>query len=242
MILIDTREQWKDQIQQKLQSLHTSAHIMKLDHYTDYLLTSDNEAVEQIVAIQRKTINEVLSKDPSKEGYKSMMDEINDRIVNETKAKYGNAWLLVEEDDLFINKDGLIMSKRGKLLYEIGINVKSYYNFLHSILKKGVQIKTTRNWEYSIWWLYSLHSYIQREHFPKPTKKYTQREEVIGALMGINGIGEVKARHIYAQSEQKPTKDTKTYCVKENLNSGDISTIEITEDQMDAMAKEIEEE
>ena len=238
MILIDTREQWKDQIQQKLQSLHTSAHIMKLDHYTDYLLTSDNEAVEQIVAIQRKTINEVLSKDPSKEGYKSMMDEINDRIVNETKAKYGNAWLLVEEDDLFINKDGLIMSKRGKLLYETGINAKSYYNFLHSILKKGVNVKTTRNWEYSVWWLYSLHGYIQREHYPKPAKKYIEREEVIGALMGIEGIGEKKAQQIYALSGEKLTSIKKLENIINEVNNMN----ELTEEQMDAMAKEIKEE
>lgn len=235
MILIDTREQWKEQIQQKLQSLHVSAHIMKLDHYTDYLLTSDNEKVEQAVAIQRKTINEMLSKDSSKEGYKSMMDEINDRIVNETKAKYGNAWLLVEEEDLFINKDGLIMSKRGKLLYETGINVKSYYNFLQSILKKGINVKISRNWEYSVWWLYSLHSYIQREHYPKPTKKYTQREEVIGALMGIEGIGEVKARQIYDLSEEKNAKDSKPLEEKISLLDGGL-----TEEQMDAMAKEIE--
>ena len=236
MIIIDTREQWKEQTQQKLQSLHVSAHIMKLDKYTDYLLTSDNEEVEQSIGIQRKTLNEMLSKNSSKEGYKSMMDEISDRIVNETKAKYGNAWLLVEEEDLFIDRSGAIMSKRGKLLYETGMNAKSYYNFLHSILKKGVYVKTTKNWEYSVWWLYSLHSYIQREHFPTPNKKYTQREEVIGALMGIKGIGEAKAHQIYNLSELKPPKDTKIHVRVPQVGG------ELTQEEMDAMAKEIEED
>lgn len=225
MIIIDTREQWKDQIQQKLQSLYVSAHIMKLEHYTDYLLTSENENFENVIAIQRKTINEVLQQ----------MQEIKERI-SELKENYGGAWLLVEEEDLFIDQSGAIMSKRGKLLYETGMSAKSYYNFLHSILKKGVQVKTTRNWEYSVWWLYSLHSYIQREHFPASNKKYTEREEVIGTLMGIKGIGEAKARHIYNLSELKPPIDTKV-CVKVPLVGK-----ELTVGEMDAMAKEMKED
>lgn len=225
MIIIDTREQWKEQIQQKLQSLHVSAHIMKLDHYVDYILTSENENFENVIAIQRKTINEVLQQ----------MQEIKERI-SEPKEHYGGAWLLIEEEDLFIDKSGAIMSKRGKLLYETGMNVKAYYNFLHSIQKKGVQVKTTRNWEYSVWWLYSLHSYIQREHYPKPTKKYTQREEVIGALMGIKGIGEAKARQIYNLSELNPPKDTKIHIRVPQVGG------ELTQEETDAMAKEIEED
>ena len=225
MIIIDTREQWKEQIQQKLQSLHVSAHIMKLDNYADYLLTSDNEAVEQSIGIQRKTVNEVLQQ----------MQEIQERI-SELKEKYDNAWFLVEEEDLFIDQDGVIMSKRGKLLYETGMNVKAYYNFLHSIERKGVQVKTTYNWEYSVWWLYSLHSYIQREHYPKPTKKYTQQEEVIGALMGIEGIGEAKARQIYNLSKEKLTKDTKIYIRVPQVGG------ELTQEEMDAMVKEMKED
>ena len=238
MIIIDTREQWKEQIQQKLQSLRVSAHIMMLDNYCDYLLTSDNEEVEQSIGIQRKTINEVLQQ----------MQEIQERIV-ELIAKYENAWLLVEEEDLFINADGAIMSKRGKLLYETGMSAKSYYNFLHSILKKGVQVKTTRNWEYSVWWLYSLHSYIQREHFPIPNKKYTQREEMIGALMGIKGIGEAKARQIYDLSEEKPSANSEipidgTFIVTRDIQIKTIPPLleELTQEEMDAMVKEMEED
>jgi len=186
MILIDSREQWKDEIKRKWESLYVPTMVLKLDNYTDYVLTSDNKAVANCIAVQRKTLNEVLSQ----------FKEIRERLpeLNE----YGVPWLLIEEEDMFINKLGMVMSKRGKVLYETGIKVQAYYNFLHSVERSGVCVKTTLNWEQSIWWLHSLHNYIQREHIPKPTRKYTTKEEVVGALVGIPKIGEQKAQHIYA--------------------------------------------
>ena len=187
MILIDSREQFKEEIQNKLQSLHINAHVLKLENYADYVLTSDNKEVSNTVAVQRKTIGEVLSQ----------FKNIQTRLP-ELEA-YGVPWLLVEENGLFINSSGMILSKRGKLLYETGVKAQSYYNFLHSVQRTGTTVKITSNWEQSVWWLYSLHSYIQREHLPKSDRKYTQKEEVVGALMSIPKVGEQKAKRIYAQ-------------------------------------------
>ncbi len=189
MILIDSREQWKEEIQNKLQAQHVNAQILKLENYADYVLTSDNKEVQNTVAIQRKTIGEVLSQ----------FKDIQMRLPE--LQKYGVPWLLVEESGIFINANGMLMSKRGKLLYETGVKAQSYYNFLHSVQRSGVSVKTTLNWEQSVWWLYSLHSYIQREHIPKLDRKYTQKEEIIGALMGIPKVGLKAAQRIYALYE-----------------------------------------
>ena len=189
MILIDSREQFKEQIQTKLQSLHINAHIMKLEHFTDYVLTSDNKEVQNSIAIQRKTIGEVLSQ----------FKDIQIRLPE--LRKYGVPLLLVEENGLFINTAGMILSKRGKLLYETGVKAQSYYNFLHSVQRTGTTVKITSNWEQSVWWLYSLHQYIQKEHYPKRNRKYTQKEEVVGAVQTIPGVGSEKAQQIYGAYE-----------------------------------------
>jgi len=185
MILIDSREQWKEEIQNKLQAQHVNAQILKLENYADYVLTSDNKEVQNTVAIQRKTIGEVLSQ----------FKDIQMRLPE--LQKYGAPWLLVEESGIFINRNGMLMSKRGKLLYETGVKAQSYYNFLHSVQRSGVSVKTTLNWEQSVWWLYSLHSYIQREHISRLDRKYTQKEELLIALQGVPKMGTEKAQQLY---------------------------------------------
>ena len=171
---------------------------MKLEHFTDYVLTSDNKEVQNAVAIQRKTIGEVLStKKDKKTGKKvSMMKEITNRI-SELSA-YGVPWLLIEDQGMFINTSGAIMTKRGgALLQESGITSQSYYNFLHSIQRTGTYIQKTYNWEQSIWWFYALHKYIQKQHFPKLNRTYTKEEEIMGALQTIPNVGLEKAQQIY---------------------------------------------
>jgi len=185
IILIDSREQWKEQIKTKLQSLHVNAQIMKLENYTDYLVTSDNKEVANTVAIQRKTIGEVLSQ----------FKDIQTRL-SELK-EFGVPWLLVEENGMFISANGMILTKRGKRLAETGVKAQSYYNFLHSVQRGGTYVKTTLDWEQSVWWLYSLHSYIQREHLSRLDKKYTHKEELLMALQGIPGVGSEKAQQLY---------------------------------------------
>lgn len=185
MILIDSREQWKEEIERKLQTLNVNTQILKLDHYTDYMLTSEVETVKNVMVIQRKTINEVYSQ----------FADIRERI--EELKEYGTAWLLIEEEGMSITKDGTLLSKRGKTYTEMGIRANMYYNFLHSVQRAGVNVKTTQNWGQSVWWLYSLHSYIQKEHYPESSQKYTTKEEIVGALMTIPKLGAVKANRIY---------------------------------------------
>ena len=189
MILIDSREQFKEEIQAKLQSLHINAQIMKLENYADYVLTSDNKEVQNAVAIQRKTIGEVLSQ------FKDIQTRLSEL------QKYGVPYLLIEENGLFINSGGMILSKRGKLLYETGIKAQSYYNFLHSIQRTGTYIQKTHNWEHSIWWLHALHKYIQKEHYPRLDRTYTNEEEIVGALQSIPKVGITKAQQIYGAYE-----------------------------------------
>ena len=202
MILIDSREQFKEEIQKKLQSLHVNARILKLENYADYVLTSDNKDVQNSIAIQRKTIGEVLStKKNKKTGKKvSMMSEIRNRISE--LNMYGVPWLLIEDQGMFINASGSIMTKRGgALLQESGITSQSYYNFLHSIQRTGTYIQKTYNWEQSIWWLHALHKYIQKEHFPKSNRTCTNKEEIMGALQTIPNVGSKKAQQIYGAYE-----------------------------------------
>jgi len=207
MILIDTREQWKEEIQNKLQAQHVNAQILKLENYADYVLTSDNKDVQNTVAIQRKTIGEVLSQ----------FKDIQMRLPE--LQKYGVPWLLVEESGIFINRNGMLMSKRGKLLYETGVKAQSYYNFLHSVQRSGVSVKTTLNWEQSVWWLCSLHSYIQREHILHANKKYKQAEEVKGALEGIRGVGKETIEKIWDCYCTETSNDVTTLRIDENALS-----------------------
>jgi len=239
MILIDTREQFKQEIQSKLTKLNVPTVITKLNNYTDYLLTSDNEEVENVICVQRKQIGE----------YISQMDEVRARIME----LIDNPFLIIE-GKFQISVDGAIMVNRGKLLYEVG-KVKSYFNSINSLRMKGITVVETQSLEHSIWWLYSIHSYIQKHHYPKPSRKYNQLEELVGALMGIRGIGEKKALQIVAaytastQKKEKPLDDGITPIDEENYNSGDVvksgndfEEKEAWEDELDEEMKEFEEE
>ena len=180
MIIIDSREQHKTEIQSKLSVLGVESHITGLNNYVDYFIMSDLECH----AIQRKSMGEVMAQ----------MNEINLRVSELT----GDVnWLLIEEDKFSIASSGSILVKRGDKQYETGTSIRSYYNFQHSIMKQGVHVKITRNWLQSVWWMYSLHEYIQGEHYPKGVRTYTQREEVMGLLMSIKNIGKSKANKIY---------------------------------------------
>lgn len=179
MIIIDSREQHKLDVQRKLISLGVESYITGIGSYADYLIVSDLEHH----AIQRKSMSEVMSQ----------MEEIAMRV----SELNGNCnWLLIEENKFSITADGNILIKRGYQQNETGMSVRSYYNFQHSIMKQGIHIKVTHNWLQSVWWMYSLHEYIQEEHYPKGVRTYTEREEIMGLLMSIKGIGKVKALKI----------------------------------------------
>ena len=237
--IVDTREQFKQEIQAKLTKLNVPTVITKLDSYADYLLLSDNEETETVICVQRKQIGE----------YISQMDEVKYRI----EELQENPTLLIE-GTFQISVDGAIMVNRGKLLYEVG-KVKSYFNSLNSLRMKGVTIVRTQSLEETIWWLYSTHSYIQKHHYPKPTRKYNQLEELVGALTGIRGIGEKKALQIVAaytastQKKEKPSDDGITPIDEEKFNSGDVvksdndfEEKEAWEDELNEEMKEIEKE
>ena len=92
----------------------------------------------------------------------------------------------------------------------------------------GTTVKTTSNWEQSVWWLYSLHSYIQKEHIPKTDRKYTQKEEIEGVLNDIPKVGLETAQQIYAVYEllYKPFNTTDVLVQNpQTLNSLDVNPL-----------------
>ena len=188
MIIIDSREQYKQQISEQLRELDVPVQILALDHYTDYLLT----APTHVIGIQRKTMNELLAQ----------MQEIRDRLPEISAGGYQPV-LLIEEEGFKISTGGKILAPRGRKLFETGLSASAYYNFMSSVKKSGVDVVVVKDLTFTVWWLHATHAYIQREHYPHQARKYTDHEELVGALMGVPGVGVKRALAIATESEKK---------------------------------------
>lgn len=179
VILIDTREQNQDYIQCKLNDNGVEASITCLSYGIDYLIIGTHGDI----AIQRKTFPEVATQ----------MAEIREGIIPALLDATENPILLVEE--IFrIDEHGMMWRKEGNFLKPAQLSARQYYNFLQSVKQMGCEVVTTRDLDHSIWWMYSVHSYLHEEHYPKPKKKYGVDMQAIGALCCINGIGVTKAK------------------------------------------------
>jgi ERCC4-type nuclease len=181
LILIDTREQNQDYIESKLTANNVESNITCLSYGVDYIIIGTHGSM----AIQRKTFPEVAIQ----------MQEIREGIVPALLEVSDNPVLLVEET-MSVDEKGMCWRKEGNFLRPAQLSARQYYNFLNSVRQMGCEVITTRNLDQSIWWMYSTHSYLHEEHYPKSKKKYGVDMQALGCLCCFNGIGQTTAKKV----------------------------------------------
>ena len=179
IILIDSREQQAPYISKRFSEAGIDSEIIcfSTDTGTDYQIVGNKGSC----AIQRKVaIPELVSE----------LDQILYEIVPALKNFSENPVLLVEEN-LAITPDGYLEDRnsgRGTQML-----ATSYFSYLETIKKSGVDVVCTRDLNSSIWYMISLHGYLNKEHYPKHTKYFSTKECAVGMLTAVPGIGEVRA-------------------------------------------------
>lgn len=181
MILIDTREQNQDYIFSKLQDSGVECVISCLTHGMDYLIVGTHGSI----GVQRKTFNEVAIQ----------MQAIREDIIPSLADSTDYPILLVEET-FRVDEQGMMWRKEGNFLKPAQLSARQYYNFLQSIRQMGCEVVTTRDLDQSIWWMYSMHSYVHEQHYPKQKKRYGADMQAMGSLCCFNGIGISTAKKI----------------------------------------------
>ena len=179
MILIDTREQNAPYISKRLSEQDIENEISTLPQNTgsDYLIANTYGSC----AIQRKVVcSEMISQ----------LDEIKFDIIPRLKNFSENP-VLVCEENFGISQDGYLFNRADNRPTEL--LAKSYYGYLETIRKMGVNVVTTRDLNATIWYLISMHGYLSKEHYPKHTKYFSDKECAIGMLTAIPGIGDARA-------------------------------------------------
>lgn len=174
MICVDTREHEWEYIESQLTGLNIDVSVICLDHGVDYMIMGTYDTV----AVQRKTFPEICTQ----------MKEIREDVIPSLMNISESAVLLVEEH-FSIDKQGMMWRKQGNFMNPANISARSYYNFLQSIRMMGCDVVVTGSLSDSIWWMYSIHSYIHEQHYPKQTKRYDANMQALGALCCVNSFG-----------------------------------------------------
>jgi ERCC4-type nuclease len=123
------------------------------------------------------------------------MEEHRLGILPRLRSFCDNPVLLVEESHKF-GENGSLYRKENKMLVETGLHASSYYGFLESIRMMGVDVVTvpaTPDMLPTIWYLIAMDGYLSREHYPKHAKHFDVRQQALGALCCVPGIGEKRA-------------------------------------------------
>ena len=179
IILIDTREQNAPYISKRLSEQDIENEISTLPQNTgsDYLIANTYGSC----AIQRKVVcSEMIGQ----------LDEIMFEIIPRLKNFSENP-VLVCEENFGISQDGYLFNRADNRPTEF--LAKSYYGYLETIRKMGIDVVTTRGLNETIWYLVSMHGYLGKEHYPKHNKYFSDKEIAIGMLTAIPGIGDVRA-------------------------------------------------
>jgi ERCC4-type nuclease len=188
VILIDSREQNQEYIESKLKDSGIQCTVSCLAHGMDYLIVGTTGSI----GVQRKTFPEVATQ----------MPEIREDIIPSLMDLTERPVLLIEE--IFrIDEQGMMWRKEGSFLKPAQISARQYYNFLQSIRQMGCEVVTTRDLDQSIWWMYSVHSYVHEMHYPKQKKRYGSDMQAMGALCCFNGIGQTTAKKILQKHSLK---------------------------------------
>ena len=179
IILIDSREQNGAYLQKRFAACSIDSEIVcfPTDTGCDYLISNDKGSC----AIQRKVVvSEMISE----------LDEIMHDIAPRLKGFHDNPCFLFEEN-FGISKDGYLQDRNTGRPTDMLIT--SYYGYLETLRKMGLDVYTTRDLNSSIWLMIALHGYLKANHYPKHKKFFTEQEQAVGMLMCVPGIGEKRA-------------------------------------------------
>jgi len=179
IILIDSREKQAPFISKQFTKAKITNEILCLptDTGSDYLITNTHGSC----AVQRKVaVSELISE----------LDEIMFETIPHLKNFSENPVLLIEEN-FAITPEGYLYNRQDNR--ETEMLATSYYGYLETVRKMGVDVVTTRDLSSSVWWMIAMHGYLEKEHFPKHRKYFSEKECAIGMLTSIPGIGDVRA-------------------------------------------------
>jgi ERCC4-type nuclease len=101
-----------------------------------------------------------------------------------------NPVLLIEEN-FGIDRTGHLFNRGDSR--ETSMLATGYFGYLETIRKTGFEVITTRDLNQSIWWMIAMHGYLGKEHFHKHRKYHSVKEQAIGMLTAVSGIGEARA-------------------------------------------------
>ena len=179
VILIDSREQQAPYITKRFAASGIDSEIVcfPTDTGTDYLISNTHGSC----AIQRKVVcSEMITE----------LDEIMYDILPRLKNYNPNPCILLEENFL-ITKDGYLANRNDHR--ETQMLAISYFGYLETMKKMGIDVITTRDINQSIHWMIAMHGYLSKEHYPKHRKYFTVPEQATGMLCTVPTIGEVRA-------------------------------------------------
>jgi len=177
VVVIDTREQKKAYVYDKLRKLGVSATLLKLD-YGDYLLPRG-------AVIERKSVSDLVSSIP----------ELPDKLAM-MKEKYEYPILLVEgRVDV---RDGVVAIPYGEYFMDTNMTYKSFVNFLVSIQCKGILLFWTNNLDQTATVIAYLHDYFSKDtHMPLVRRDISDGfSRAVSALSMIDGIDTVLAKRL----------------------------------------------
>lgn len=179
IILIDSREQNAPYIQKRLVESDIDTEIVTLSTETgsDYIISGEKDTV----AVQRKVVcSEFISE----------IDEIMNEIAPRLLGYCEHPVFLIEEN-FEITKDGYLQNRQNGRHSEM--LATSYYGILETLRKMGIDVQCTRDLNSSIWWMISLHGYLNKNHYPKHKKCFSVQEQAVAMMTLIPGIGTTRA-------------------------------------------------
>ena len=183
-IIVDSREYFKDSIQEQLQKLGIEAEIQKLD-YGDYYLCQSG------VLIERKEIWDLMSSLNAKKN--------NDlpQKLHRMKEVSTEAILLAEGVIRFNRESGRLYRQEGRTFIETHQTLSSYHNFLFSLHCKGIILVHTNSLDETIRWLASVAKYEQKEwHRPLYFDKSTPEAALLSCIQSFPNISTKLASEI----------------------------------------------
>ena len=179
IILIDSREQNGAYAVKRFTEAGIESDIIcwPTETGTDYFITNTHGSL----AVQRKVVvSEMISE----------LEPIMYEIIPALKNFSENPVVLLEEN-FGISKDGYLFNRNDNR--QTDFKATSYYGFLETIRKAGVDVVTTRDLNQSLYWMIAMHGYLGKEHYPKHRKYHGLKEQAVGMLSVVPGIGEARA-------------------------------------------------
>ena len=198
-IIVDSRETFKETIQEQLLKLGIDAELQSLD-YGDYYLCQSG------VLIERKEVWDLMSSLNAKKS--------NDlpQKLHRMKEISTEAILLVEGVIRFNRESGRLYRQEGRTFIETHQTLSSYHNFLFSLHRKGIIVVHTNSLDETIRWLASVAKYEQKEwHRPLYFDKTTPEVALLSCIMSFPNISTKLASEI-----------VKRYSLKEVVMNPDV--------------------